>query len=348
MMQFKGTPLFGQDSSPQYTSKVLGYIGTGIFWIILTICMIVIKPSAKKPEYKEIQIVLSSEPVKAEDKNIQMKNEVPAPINEVSKLPEPSVQPSIQKTETVKKDTPSKTVNKTESVKKTSSSSSVKQEQKIELAEDPMEAFARQTSKKTQKDFDWSVFDDEPAVETSKSEQTVDEPFQAFSGNAGKAASESTKTIKSQANEKESSFDNSSADSDTIGALKSITNTKSFSGAISSENGVSSKSEVRAGNNINGKVMLEMSNGKTRALLNPKEPVINLSKEAAATIDANKEVIISFTVLKDGNVIKIEISPSNILKEIVQNEIKSQVEKWIFEPADYIAQAKFNYKIIKQ
>ena len=61
MTKFKGTPLFGQDSSPQNTSNILALIGTALLWLTFLICAIFIKPSVKKPKYKEVQIVLFEE-----------------------------------------------------------------------------------------------------------------------------------------------------------------------------------------------------------------------------------------------------------------------------------------------
>ena len=91
MTRFKGTPLFGQDSSPQNTSFILGLIGTGIFWFLLLICALLIKPVQKKPKYKEVQIVLSSTPKK------EKSAENPAPAAASSSVSESTPQTVAEK-----------------------------------------------------------------------------------------------------------------------------------------------------------------------------------------------------------------------------------------------------------
>ena len=93
---------------------------------------------------------------------------------------------------------------------------------------------------------------------------------------------------------------------------------------------------------------MAMSNGRSRALLYPEKPVINLSAPAAATIDASITVSISFRVNEKGNVSGITISPASAFKDIVKHEINEQLLEWIFEPADYTATATFEYKIVKK
>ena len=93
---------------------------------------------------------------------------------------------------------------------------------------------------------------------------------------------------------------------------------------------------------------MEMSNGRSRALIYPEKPVINLSAPAAATIDASITVSISFKVNEKGNVSGVTISPASAFKEIVKQEITAQLLDWIFEPADYSATATFEYKIVKK
>ena len=73
MISYKGTPLFGEDSSVSHTSEFFAIAGTVLFWLRFLIFSFVIKPGPKKPEYKEVQIVLSSTPV------VQKTEEAPAP-----------------------------------------------------------------------------------------------------------------------------------------------------------------------------------------------------------------------------------------------------------------------------
>ena len=78
MINYKGTPLLGEDSNPQHTSEFFAIAGTVLFWLLFTIFSFVIKPQPEKPKYKEVQIVLSSTPV------VQKTEEAPAPAEAAS------------------------------------------------------------------------------------------------------------------------------------------------------------------------------------------------------------------------------------------------------------------------
>ena len=67
-IQYKGTPVFGRDSNPQNTSEFVAITGTVLFWLIVLLFFIFAKPFAKKPEFKTVQIVLSSTPVAKTEK----------------------------------------------------------------------------------------------------------------------------------------------------------------------------------------------------------------------------------------------------------------------------------------
>lgn len=378
MTKFKGTPLFGQDSSPRYTSDVLALIFTAIFWFIFLICMIVIKPAKKEPKLKEVQIVLSSTPVKKQEEAPapaeaaaaassesvvqEAQTEAPAPVVETPapavKQPEPA-KPKVEtpKVETpkVQKETPKP---KTEPAKpKTEPKPEPKKTpapvpkpaapiEPIEYAVDPMEAFAQQTASKPKKEFNWDMFDDEPAVETAAPQERRIQPTEpVMSGFAAEAADNTSQNVESSSSTNTNA--NKRVNESTSSALANIANT-SFSGKA--VNGVNMETKAKTATSGSGKVMMEMSNGSSRALLDPDKPIINLSEQAAATIDGSRTVKIRFSVVEAGNVPRGEISitPESILAEIVRKEIKDQVSKWRFEPADYIAFAEFEYKIVKQ
>ena len=67
-IQYKGTPVFGRDSNPQNTSEFVAIAGTVLFWLLVLLFFIFAKPFAKKPEFKTVQIVLSSTPVAKTEK----------------------------------------------------------------------------------------------------------------------------------------------------------------------------------------------------------------------------------------------------------------------------------------
>lgn len=368
---FKGTPLFGQDSIPQNTSNFLAIAGTILFWLILLIVLLFAKPIEKKPKYKEVQIVLSSTPtVKKEESPAPAEAassaasktditqsepvEAPAPVQ-----PTPAVEKAQPVTEKksmekapahkpIEKKPEPKTVQKTEAKPAVTKTTPAVTEPVEEYAVDPMEAFARQTQKKTKKEFDWSMFDDEPAEVVSSSSEPVkkiqnNEPL--FSGSAAAAAESSSQTVTSSSSTSKSV--NNTASSSTSSALANIANSI-FSGKAA--NGVESETNVKSAVSGNGKVMLEMSNGSSRALLDPAKPVINLSEAAASTIDGSRTVKIRFRVVEAGNVPRgeIRITPESVLTDLVRNEIFDQLSRWRFEPADYSAFAEFDYKIVKR
>ena len=390
MINYKGTPLLGEDSNPQHTSEFFASAGTVLFWIIFTIVSFVIKPPAEKLKYKEVQIVLSSTPV------VQKTEEAPAPAEAASasaaseqtepvveqlaetaaaevpvietpavEAPAPKVEtaplvketppapkPVEKKVETPKpkvqpKPEPKKEAPKTQNQKTPDPAPAKKVEpvEPIEYAVDPMEAFAAQTRKQPKKDFDWSQFDDEPAeTQTASQVKTVQTKEPAFSGTAGTAEPVADQKVSSTSSNSNSK--SQSASTATSSALEGIKNS-SFRG--NAANGVQSETSVKAKESGSGRVMMEMSGGRTRALISPAKPVINLSAQAAATIDNSITVTIKFRVVEAGNVPRAEITitPESTLHQLVRDEIRNQISTWRFEPADYTATASFEYKIIK-
>ncbi len=363
MITYKGKPLFGEDSSASTTSEFFAIAGTILFWLIFLIFSFVIKPQPKK-KYKEVQIVLSSTPV------VQKTEEAPAPaeqaaasasassaesmVEQVVETPAPAPEPvkktvetpAPKKTETPKpkaQPQPKKEPAKTQSTPKPVPAP--KPAEPVEYAIDPMEAFAQQTKQQPKKEFDWSSFDDDEPVESSTSNQvnTVQSNTPAFSGSAGTAASSSDTKQTSTSASKNSQSQNASAS--TSNALQGIKNS-TFKG--NAANGVQSETSAKTKTSGSGKVEMQMSNGRSRALIYPEKPVINLSAQAAATIDASITVSISFKVNEKGNVSGITISPASAFKEIVKQEITGQLLDWLFEPADYTATATFDYTIVKR
>ena len=375
MINYKGTPLFGEDSSVSHTSEFFAIAGTILFWLLFLIFTFVIKPLPKKPEYKEVQIVLSSTPV------VQKSEEAPAPAEAASAsasaesqpmletpaqeapavqtpavetpAPKPESAPVKETPKPVEKkvETPKPAAKKVETTKaqpqKTQTpapAAKTEVAEPIQYAVDPMEAFAAQTAKKQKQEFDWSQLDDEPAnTSTASQAQTVQNNTPAFTGSAGTAAtSDSSKVTSTSSNTGSKS---NTASSSTSSALEGIKNS-TFKG--NAANGVQSETSAKTKTSGSGKVEMEMSNGRSRALLSPASPIINLSAQAAATIDASITVSISFKVNEKGNVSGIIISPSSAFKDIVKQEITAQLLDWLFEPADYSATASFEYKIVKR
>lgn len=383
MINYKGTPLLGEDSNPQHTSEFFAIAGTVLFWLIFSIFSFVIKPQPDKPKYKEVQIVLSSTPV------IQKTEEAPAPAEAASAsaastesvveqiVETPAVEPPAPKVETppVIKETPPAPKAVEKKVETPKPKTTPKQEPKKEAPKtttqktqtpapakktEPVEPvsyavdmsggidFNSQTNKKPKKEVDWDAMfgDDEPATTQSTNQvKTVQNNTPAFSGTAGKADPVADQKVTSTTSNSNSKSQNAS--SSTSSALEGIKNS-SFKG--NAENGIQSQTNVMSKTSGSGKVEMEMSNGRSRALISPAKPVINLSAQAAATIDSSITVTIRFRVVEAGNVPRAEITitPESTLHQLVRDEIRNQISTWRFEPADYAATATFEYKIVKQ
>lgn len=362
MTKFKGTPLFGQDSSPQNTSFILGLIGTGIFWFLLLICALLIKPVQKKPKYKEVQIVLSSTPVKEKVKEssapaqaasepLPASSETPvAPANEESTLP-------VQKSSAPAKTEPAKTQDSKPSKpqltkpveKKVAAPSPAPTEPTIYKSVEELMAEQISTKKSSSSDYEpWPAMEDdfkENTNETSNNQNAiVNNTTPAFEGTAAQTvAKDEPKTSSSSS----STEKKQTASSGTIKALSSI-KSQTYAGG-NAANGIEAETNVKTTNSGSGKVEMVMSNVSSRELLDPSKPVINLSDAASMTIDGSRKVVIKFRVVESGNVPRAEIliTPESILSELVRNEIKDQVSKWRFEAADDSATAEFEYKIVK-
>lgn len=284
------------------------------------------QPSAKTTPKENVQN--NSKPKVAEQPKTQQ-------------TPKQVQQPKTQQTPTPQILTPQPVAQKTETVK---------------YAKSVEELMAEQmTSKKQQKEIDWDkMFDDSDETEsfqndsyeqTKKIPQNTENVQSSFSGAAGIAAENTSSAVKSETSQKQDVQQKTS--SQTTSSLERIMNT-SFVGQMS--NGVQSQTNIQTSVSNDGHVKLKMSNGHTRSLLEPSEPKIILSQNAASTIDGSRTVKIRFKVVESGNVPvnEIQITPASMLTQIVRNEIIEQISKWRFESADYVAFAEFDYKIIKQ
>lgn len=365
MTKFKGTPLFGQDSSPQNTSFILGLIGTGIFWFLLLICALLIKPVQKKPKYKEVQIVLSSTSVKEKVKEssapaqaaselLPASSETPvAPANEESTLPvQKSSAPAKTEPAKTQDSKPSKTQLTKPVEKKVAAPSPAPTEPTIYKSVEELMAEQMATKKSSSSDYDpWAAMEDdfkENTNETSNIQNTiVNNTTPAFEGTAAQTVAKDEPKTSSSSSSSSSTEKKQTASSGTIKDLSSI-KSQTYAGG-NAANGIEAETNVKTTNSGSGKVEMVWSNGSSRALLEPSEPVINLSDAASMTIDGSRKVVIQFRVVESGNVPRAEISitPASILSELVRNEIIDQVSKWRFEAADYSATAEFEHKIVK-
>ena len=305
-----------------------------------------------QPVQNEVPQIETSQETETVTKAPQTQNAVP------KKTEQKSVQKTQTESKTEKQKAPENTKPKTAPItesKPVQKTESVQNAEPVEYAKSVEELMAEQmNSKKKTNDFNWDMFEDDlqeensqDYVQTQKTKNPVQTQASSFSGEAGVVAEQNVSSIKSESVQKEKNVSTQKTSSSTANALAKISNT-SFKANTSS--GISGQTEVQTEINQDGHVKLKMSNGNTRALLEPLQPVINLSQNAAATIDGSRTVKIRFKVVESGNVPQneIQITPASILTEIVKSEIIEQISRWRFEAADYVAFAEFDYKIVKQ
>ena len=304
-----------------------------------------------QPVQNEVPQIETSQVTETVTKAPETKNTVP------NKTEPKTVQKTQAESKPAKQKAPENTKPKTAPItesKPVQKTESVQNAEPVEYAKSVEELMAEQmNSKKKTNDFNWDMFEDDmnednqDNVYTQFQNNSVETQKSTFSGEAGVAAEQNVSSIKSETVQKEKNASTQKTSNSTANALAKISNT-SFKGKV--ENGIIGQTEVQTETNQDGHVKLKMSNGDTRALLEPTQPVINLSQNAASTIDGSRTVKIRFKVVESGNVPQneIQITPASILTEIVKSEIIEQISRWRFEAADYIAFAEFDYKIVKQ
>ena len=304
-----------------------------------------------QPVQNEVPQIETSQVTETVTKAPETKNAVP------NKTEPKTVQKTQAESKPAEQKAPENTTPKTAPItesKPVQKTESVQNAEPVEYAKSVEELMAEQmNSKKKTNDFNWDMFEDDinednqDNVYTQFQNNSVETQKSTFSGEAGVAAEQNVSSIKSETVQKEKNASTQKTSNSTANALAKISNT-SFKGKV--ENGIIGQTEVQTETNQDGHVKLKMSNGDTRALLEPTQPVINLSQNAASTIDGSRTVKIRFKVVESGNVPQneIQITPASILTEIVKSEIIEQISRWRFEAANYIAFAEFDYKIVKQ
>ena len=342
-------PLFGQDSQPLYTSKILAFIGTGIFWFIFLILMIFIKPIDKKPKYKTVQIVLTSEVTKdKEEISSSTAQAAPAPKIEEEKIPEiesPKSQPEVEKIENPKPQP-----------KPESQETNVSQKKENPKPVEKSQAPAKGESPKLYKSVDDQLDDIFTGESSSVSDQSVWDSFESdlpvkntsdylpvqsgvVQSNSQAQVTNSDQRIKSQATSNTTST--AAASSEVQNMLADIEGAKGV--AQSSVNGQAQNPTNST--NLSADSDLKWTSGKARRLLLPSNPEIKISKENQNRINFS-QAIISFTVDKNGYVVRSTISVQPSIPQSVLDEIANQIADWWFDSDDSgQAIASFTWKI---
>ena len=217
------------------------------------------------------------------------------------------------------------------------------EEPKIKKSIEQLMAENNSSAKKTA-EWNESFFDDSQTVQSKNISEAQNKSSvkSSVEGTAAKSSAEKTSGVSSSSESAGSG--NADVSEETKSSLANIKNT--FSSSVSGN--IKSKTSV-ASQNSGGKLSIKMSDGKSRDLLYPKNPVIFISEENAKLVDETKKVIVRFKVRADGTVpvTGISILPSSLLPLQIQAEIKEQIQLWRFseESSGPDGTASFDYTL---
>lgn len=217
------------------------------------------------------------------------------------------------------------------------------EEPKIKKSVEQLMAENNSSAKKTA-EWNESFFDDSQTVQSKNISEAQNKSSvkSSVEGTAAKSSAEKTSGVSSSSELARSG--NADVSEETKSSLANIKNT--FSSSVSGN--IKSKTSV-ASQNSGGKLSIKMSDGKSRELLYPKNPVIFISEENAKLVDETKKVIVRFKVRADGTVpvTGISILPSSLLPLQIQAEIKEQIQLWRFseESSGLDGTASFDYTL---
>ena len=217
------------------------------------------------------------------------------------------------------------------------------EEPKIKKSVEQLMAENNSSAKKTA-EWNESFFDDSQTVQSKNISEAQNKSSvkSSVEGTAAKSSAEKTSGVSSSSESARSG--NADVSEETKSFLANIKNT--FSSSVSGN--IKSKTSV-ASQNSGGKLSIKMSDGKSRELLYPKNPVIFISEENAKLVDETKKVIVRFKVRADGTVpvTGISILPSSLLPLQIQAEIKEQIQLWRFseESSGLDGTASFDYTL---
>lgn len=349
MIEYKGTPLFGEGSSVSHTSEFFAIAGTVLFWLLFLIFSFVIKPQPKK-KYKEVQIVLSSTPVVQKTEEASAPSEAagasaasaqsePAQIQPVVETPAPAPKAEpVQKTvETPKPKTQTQPQPKPSPAAKPAPAPQQTMSEPIEYATDLSGGVDfNKIAKKTPVDnsiFDSMDSDDNNFSDNDSSSRVVNGQS-SMSGTGGTISANKNEGLKSE------SLQGAKTEEARHGTeICKIRDTKEI---VNSESGLGENPKKSAGKDKNSVVWTDGTGARTYYSLNT-----NLSDKAIKSMQVSKATpfTITFSVDADGNVMitTIEIKNEFILSDIIKKEMKEKIGSWKFGKGSGISKAQFDW-----
>lgn len=349
MIEYKGTPLFGEGSSVSHTSEFFAIAGTVLFWLLFLIFSFVIKPQPKK-KYKEVQIVLSSTPVVQKTEKASAPSEAagassasaqsePVQIQPVVETPAPAPKAApVQKTvETPNPKTQTQPQPKPSFAAKPAPAPQQTMSEPIEYATDLSGGVDfNKIAKKTPVDnsiFDSMDSDDNNFSDNDSSSRVVNGQS-SMSGTGGTISANKNEGLKSE------SLQGAKTEEARHGTeICKIRDTKEI---VNSESGLGENPKKSAGKDKNSVVWTEGTGARTYYSLDT-----NLSDKAIKSMQVSKATpfTITFSVDADGNVMitTIEIKNEFILSDIIKKEMKEKIGSWKFGKGSGISKAQFDW-----
>ncbi len=369
-------PVFGKDSLPHASSRVISLGVTTLFWFIFIICAIYIGPKKNdNVKYEVVQLMLSPEDHyvpnitqemidkvggKAEseadmEQNAPAQERLPAVEQQVpvetpvsqpvqkQKNPAPVNTNNAQKSpaSTAKQSVP---LPESSTVSQTTSTTSAKTYDYANSVDDMLKTQTANTKPKDYSNVDWdAMFGDSSNAQTSQSVATTKVQSQnSVSGAAATTSSPSNPTASSSSGTNSSGATNNTASSSTLNSLSQMANSNAAAGTNSSNSSTANASSSSSQKTATGGPF-EFNDGASRSL--KSELKITFSSEASKAITENRDLVISFYINEAGNVYNISFKNSAGIAPIVLSEIKTQINKWIFDSAPNTSIATFRLKI---
>ncbi len=349
MIEYKGTPLFGEGSSVSHTSEFFAIAGTVLFWLLFLIFSFVIKPHPKK-KYKEVQIVLSSTPVVQKIEEASAPSEAagasaasaqsePAQTQPVveTPVPAPKAEPVQKTVETPKPKTQTQPQPRPSSAAKPAPAPQQTMSEPIEYATDLSGGVDfNKIAKKTP--VDNSIFDsmdsDDINFSDNDSSSRVVNGQSSMSGTGGTISANKNEGLKSE------SLQGAKTEEARHGTeICKIRDTKEI---VNSESGLGENPKKSAGKDKNSVVWTDGTGARTYYSLDT-----NLSDKAIKSMQVSKATpfTITFSVDADGNVMitTIEIKNEFILSDIIKKEMKEKIGSWKFGKGSGISKTQFDW-----
>ena len=369
-------PVFGKDSLPHASSRVISLGVTTLFWFIFIICAIYIGPKKNdNVKYEVVQLMLSPEDhyvpnitqemidkvggkaeseadmeqnapaqerLPAVEQQVPVETPVSQPIQK-QKNPAPVNTNNAQKSpaSTAKQPVP---VPESSTVSQTASTTSAKTYDYANSVDDMLKTQTANTKPKDYSNVDWdAMFGDSSNAQTSQSVATTKVQSQnSVSGAAATTSSPSNPTASSSSGTNSSGATNNTASSSTLNSLSQMANSNAAAGSNSSDSSTANASSSSSQKTATGGPF-EFNDGASRSL--KSELKITFSSEASKAITENRDLVISFYINEAGNVYNISFKNSAGIAPIVLSEIKTQINKWIFDSAPNTSIATFRLKI---